>query len=193
MFEILQDPSQIPGWTKAIDGGPTDWSRLLSGYVAQVDWPGASFWPELSVANPDALVILSIRSTESWYASASNTIMQVFDGAPPEMRPWFEKVIEMLGARFSNRLDDPQSMMDAYDRHNQAVRDGIPAQRLLEWTPTDGWEPICERLGLPVPTNPFPQTNNTNEWRANLGMPPLPRQRTNTVDLSGDLDPTAAS
>lgn len=55
-------------------------------------------------ANPDALVILSIRSTESWYTSASNTIMQVFEGAPPEMRPWFEKVIEMLGARFCNQF-----------------------------------------------------------------------------------------
>ena len=63
-------------------------------------------------------------------------------------------------------------MMDAFVRHNDAVRQAIPKQRLLEWTATDGWEPICERLG-PKPDQSFPQTNDTASWRANLGMPPV--------------------
>ena len=44
-----------------------------------------------------------------------------------------------------------------------------PADRLLEWKPGDGWEPICERLGLDVPDEPFPVTNTTEEFRAMLG------------------------
>ena len=36
--------------------------RLLSGYDAIVDWPGASFWRELSAAFPDAITLLSTRS-----------------------------------------------------------------------------------------------------------------------------------
>jgi hypothetical protein len=84
MFEIMTHPEQIPAWIDAIDGKPTDWDAVMSGYVAQVDWPGASFWPELSVANPHALVILSTRSTESWYKSASSTIFTVFDHVPPK-------------------------------------------------------------------------------------------------------------
>jgi Sulfotransferase domain len=38
-------------------------------------------------------------------------------------------------------------------------------------TVSDGWEPICERLGVAVPNEVFPATNSTNETRAILGMP----------------------
>ncbi len=174
MYEILANPAQIPEWMDAIEGRPVDWSTMPKGYAALVDWPGASFWPELSAANPDALVLLSVRDPEAWYKSASDTIFQVLDNAPPEMRPWLEAVHTLLRDRFSDQLDDPTAMMDAYARHNDAVRQAIPPARLLEWTPTDGWEPICERLGLDVPDDPFPKTNNTKQWRADLGMPPLP-------------------
>lgn len=173
MYEIFADPAQISGWTDAIEGRPVDWSTMPPGYGSLVDWPGASFWPELSAANPDALVLLSVRDPESWYRSASNTIFQVFDGAPPEMRPWIETLLILLRDRFSDQLDDPTAMVDAFERHNDAVRQAIPSERLLEWTPTDGWEPICERLGVAVPDGPFPKTNDTNQWRADLGMPPL--------------------
>jgi hypothetical protein len=173
MHEIIADPSQIPGWTAALQEQPTDWQALLSGYVAQVDWPGASFWPELTKANPEALVILSVRSPESWLKSANNTIFQMVEHAPPPLMPWFESVRQMLGRRFSNKLDDPQAMLDAYVRHNDAVRAGVPSSRLLEWSAPEGWDSICERLGVPVPAEPFPMTNDTNSWRQSLGLPPL--------------------
>jgi len=63
------------------------------------------------------------------------------------------------------------AMMDAFERHNAQVRAGVPADRLLEWTASDGWEPICERLGVAVPNEAFPATNSTSETRAILGMP----------------------
>ncbi len=173
MFEIVADPSQTSLWTDAIEGRPVDWATMPPGYGALVDWPGASFWPELSAANPEALVLLSVRDPEDWYRSASNTIFQVFENYPPEMQPWFESMRVLLGNRFSNQLDDPPAMMTAFERHNDAVREAIPAERLLEWTPTDGWAPICDRLGVAVPDEPFPSTNDTNTWRANLGMPPV--------------------
>ena len=75
--------------------------------------------------------------------------------------------------RFSDRFDDPTAMMDAFVRHNDAVRSDVPANRLLEWAPGDGWGPICERLGLPVPAEPFPVTNTTDEFRVMLRIPPL--------------------
>ena len=175
MHEILDDPSQIPAWTAVIEAGgeDVDWDALTTDYAALVDWPGASFWPELSAAYPDALVILSVRDPESWYASASNTIFQVFDGAPPEMRPWFETMRTLLVQRFCADFDDRDAMIDAFIRHNDEVRAGVDPDRLLEWTASDGWDPICERLGLGVPSEPFPRTNDTNQWRAGLGLPPV--------------------
>lgn len=175
MFEIMSDPAaQVPGWTDAIEGREVDWQRLLDGYVAQVDWPGASFWPELCAANPDALVLLSTRDPQEWYRSASNTIFNVFRTPPPGMEGWAQTLARMFADRFCAELESPAAMMQAFERHNAAVRAAIPAERLLEWTPGDGWEPICRRLGLSVPEEPFPLTNTTNETRAVLGMEPLP-------------------
>jgi hypothetical protein len=174
MFEVISDPSQIPAWTNAIDGGAVDWATMpAAGFGSLVDWPGASFWPELSAANPDALVLLSVRDPESWYRSASNTIFLIFDNCPPELKPWFETMRALLGERFSDQLDNPTAMMDAFERHNAAVRQAVAPDRLLEWTLGDGWDPICDRLGVDVPDQPFPATNALNDWRANFGLPPI--------------------
>jgi|ERR1035437_654951 hypothetical protein len=172
MFEIRSDPAQIPRWIDAIEGRPADWSRMLAGYSALVDWPGASFWPELAAANPDALVLLSVRDPEDWYRSASNTIFPVLANPPAEMQPWMEAVRRLLRERFSDRFDDPMAMMDAFERHNAAVRDAIPPERLLEWSVGDGWEPICDRLGVDVPPKAFPNTNSTSEFAARVTASP---------------------
>ncbi len=127
----------------------------------------------LAAANPDALVLLSVRDPEAWYRSASNSIFLIFDAAPPELKPWLETVRSLLTEWFCSRFDDATAMMDAFERHNAAVREGVSPSRLLEWTPTDGWDPICERLGVEVPDVPFPMTNALNDWRAGFGMPPV--------------------
>jgi Sulfotransferase domain len=173
MIEILGDPDQMPAWIDAVNGREVDWSRMLARYGAIVDWPGASFWRELSRAYPDALVLLSVRDPEEWYRSASNTIFLTFDNMPPEVAPWMDAVRQLMRERFCDRFGDPEAMMDAYVRHNDDVRSEVPASRLLEWDLGDGWGPICERLGLPVPGEPFPVTNSTDEFREMVGMPPL--------------------
>lgn len=174
MFEIILNPAQVPLWTAAIErNGDVDWDLLFGEYVAQVDWPGASFWPELSAAYPDALVILSVRDPDVWYTSASNTIFQSFDHMPQELTPWFMSVASLLTERFSAELGNRDAMISAYKQHNDAVRAAIPADRLLEWSPEQGWGPICERLELEMPDEPFPVTNSTEEWRAMLGAAPL--------------------
>ena len=173
MTEVLENPDQVPTWTDAIDGRPVDWSTLLGAYVASVDWPGASLWPELLAANPDALVLLSVRDPESWYRSGSNTIFLIITNPPPHLQPWMSALRRLLHDRFSDQLDDPVAMIDAYERHNAEVRARVPSEQLLEWTATDGWEPICERLGLPAPEQPFPLTGTTDEIRSRMGLPPV--------------------
>lgn len=46
-----------------------DWEDLYKGFNAAVDWPTCSFYKELMKAYPDAKVILTTRSAESWYRS----------------------------------------------------------------------------------------------------------------------------
>jgi uncharacterized protein YndB with AHSA1/START domain len=173
MMEILGDPAQIPSWMAAIDGETVDWRAMLANYRSLVDWPGAAFYRELAAVYPDSLVLLSIRDPESWYRSAANTIFLAFEHMPPEAQPWIRSVRKLLHDRFCDDFDNRAAMIDAFVRHNETVQREIPASRLLVWQPGDGWEPICERLGVAVPDEPFPVTNTTDEFRAMLGMSPL--------------------
>jgi len=183
VVEVFADPSQIPTWIDAIEGRPVDWSVILDSYQALVDWPGASFWPELLAANPHAKVLLSVRDADSWYRSASNTIFIALTQAPPEGQAWMAAMRKLLHDRFSDQLDDRAAMIDAYGRHNADVRARVPADQLIEWTPSEGWDPICEGLGLAVPEEPFPLTNTTDEFRSNmLGLPPLNEQSGRALD-----------
>ena len=161
MAEVLADPERhLALWAPVLRGEEVDWEEIFAGYLAQVDFPGAAFWREISEAFPDALVVLSTRPAEAWYHSAASTIFQLDadHGSSPFGDVWRE--------RFGDRFDDPEAMIAAYERHNAAVRSSVPRHRLLEWAVTDGWTPLCERLGLPVPDEAFPWTNTTEEFRA---------------------------
>jgi hypothetical protein len=168
MIEVFTHPEQVPVWTDAIEGRAVDWAQLMDGYVAQVDWPGASFWPELLESNPDALVILSVRDPDAWYTSASNTIFQGLDRSDEEIGPWMVSMKRLLAERFCDDFTDRDAMVAAFERHNDDVRRRVPSAQLLEWRAEDGWGPICARLGVAAPEGPFPLTNTTEEFRANV-------------------------
>jgi Sulfotransferase domain len=173
MMEVFTRPDELPSWIDAANGRSVDWVEMMKGYTAQVDWPGASFWPELAAANPDALVILSVREPDAWFTSCSNTIFAGMSAMQAEGNEWMDAMHRLMRDRFSDQLTDHDAMTAAFVEHNDAVRAGVPAARLLEWSAGDGWEPICDRLGLPVPSEPFPVTNTTKEFREMLGMPSL--------------------
>src|SRR5580704_17328205 len=96
MVEVFGHPEEVPVWTDAIDGKSVDWGELMKGYTAQVDWPGASFWPELAAANPDALVILSVREPDSWYTSCSNTIFPGMSMLGGEGNEWMAAMARLF-------------------------------------------------------------------------------------------------
>jgi hypothetical protein len=154
------------GWNRALAGDMQSLEALLDGYVASVDWPASMFWQELSRANPDALILLSLRdSAGTWWQSVNETILP---HARMALSPsWTEgRGLVVLLERFTGtkHWDDPATMKAAYERHNAEVRRNAPADRLLEWHASQGWEPICQTLGLPVPSSPFPWTNQRSEW-----------------------------
>jgi hypothetical protein len=174
MIEVFAHPEQVGLWTAAAAGDP-DWAAIYDGYAATVDWPGAAFWRELVVEYPDALVLLSRReSADAWWQSATRTIFTMWNGevgVPPEMADWFAMVGLLLARQGVDPTDEAASKA-AYERHLAAVRAEVPADRLLEWQPGDGWEPLCAALDVPVPAEPFPRVNTTEEFRARIGVEP---------------------
>ena len=170
MKEVLEHLDHVPTWHAAIRGEEVDWDRVLSGYAAIVDWPGAACWRSLAAANPDALVLLSTRAdAETWHRSAKATILGDVPDEVKQAQPELAEFGAMVGdmfASFDPDWRDRDAALAAYERHNAAVRAEVPADRLVEWQPGDGWEPLCEALGVPVPDEPFPHTNTTEEFRA---------------------------
>jgi hypothetical protein len=177
MLEVLQHPDAAGVWQDAVDGKPVDWDALMDGYAAAVDWPVVAFWPELADAFPDAIVLLSTRSSaQAWWKSANETIFAVgrrgVGDDHPEMQAQMH-LIEGLFERFTsawNADDGGEAARRAYDEHNALVRATVPAARLVDWQPGDGWEPICRALELPVPDEPFPHVNTTDDFRAMVGL-----------------------
>jgi Sulfotransferase domain len=167
MTVIPEHPFDLgPDWDRALAGGTVDWAGVFEGYVAAVDWPASQFWRDISGANPDALVLLSVRdSARTWWESMEATVLPV---ARMSLAPgWGDgrgltDLLERLTG--SPHWDDPALLMKAYDDHVAEVRESVPPDRLLEWRAAEGWEPICRALDLRVPDESFPWRNRREDW-----------------------------
>jgi hypothetical protein len=168
MIEVFGRPEHVTMWQSVMDGDDPDWEQLFDGFVAAVDWPVSTFWRELADAYPDAPVLLSTRDPDSWWTSCDRTIFNVFRGESDVNDAWRAMATDML-KRFTPNFLDPDEAKAAFVRHNDEVRATIAPSRLIEWRPGDDWGPLCEGLGLPVPDEPYPHTNTTEEFRGRAG------------------------
>jgi hypothetical protein len=166
MIEVFGRPDDVPKWQRAFDGDPGPWEELFGDYVAAVDWPAAAFWKPISEAYPDAIILLSTRSSaDAWYTSANDTIFEIMRSGGPADEAWNRMVTGML-AQFTRDVNDAAAAKAAYERHNADVRATAAPERLVDWHPGDGWEPLCAALGVAVPDTPFPHVNTTEEFQA---------------------------
>ncbi|KAI8066491.1 P-loop containing nucleoside triphosphate hydrolase protein [Gongronella butleri] len=182
MVELLGDPTQDPSvWSHAYDhpnSPDTDWERVYGNYTAAVDFPTCTFYKELSEVYPDAKIILTVRSAESWYKSMSNTIFKsikerkaamkegaVFEGHAGEVMKMMGKTA-VGGAFFGDtaKLDDAEAVMKLFNDHIEEVKRTIPAERLLVLELGSGWEPLCNFLGKPIPDEEYPRSNSSDEF-----------------------------
>lgn len=170
MVEVLANPDQVPFWNRAAEGEDVDWEEVYGSYGATVDWPGCHFYAELAEFYPQAKVILSLRDPERWYDSMSETILKSMEemeltkrGEIPADHPMrFGGIIipdKTFGYDFSK-----ENVIAAFERHNAEVQRRIPPERLLVFEARQGWAPLCDFLGVPVPDEPFPNTNSREEF-----------------------------
>lgn len=164
MVDVNENAEQKKMWRAAGRGEGIDWELAYSGFRSAVDWPTAYFWRELAAFYPKARIILTRRSAESWYKSASNTIFSTGHSGDPAS--FGVAVIE--NKIFGGRVDDAEHCKAVYEAHNAAVIAEIPADRLLVYETGQGWGPLCAFLGLPVPDEPYPSTNTTENFRQKI-------------------------
>jgi hypothetical protein len=179
MVDVLSDLDQAGLWERALDGESL-WGEIFDGFNSTVDWPGGFFYEELAGVYPDAKVLLSVRDPQAWERSMRQTVWAVRNGdslvrllsdAQAHVNPqWggFVKMIDRLiwkdKGTFASGHAGTDELIAGMHRHNEEVKRAIPAERLLVWSVTDGWEPLCEFLGVPVPDEPFPHVNDSKEF-----------------------------
>lgn len=163
MTEVIADLELRDSWRAVADGAPANWDQLFAGFDCTVDWPSAFYWRELAAHYPDAKILLTVRSAESWYKSFSNTILKVIESG---------KSVTGLGPRlvgeqvFGGRAGDRDYAIELFERNTAEVQAAFPPERLLTYHIGDGWEPLCQFLDRPVPDTPFPRTNSTEQFHS---------------------------
>ncbi len=177
MVEIIEHPEQMVHWKALAAGQSVDWNAVFDGYASQVDWPGARVWEQSAAAFPDAKVIHTERPEEAWWNSFSGTIGKFFAvfrelDLPPHIMDQFETMDKLIVQDVFGKATDRESALAAYRANNQRVRELIPPERLLVFHVADGWEPLCNFLGVPVPDEPFPHSHPKKEFWEHFGGEP---------------------
>jgi hypothetical protein len=167
----------VPLWLDAVQGKP-DWNAIFEGFQSTTDYPACTYWRELADFYPRAKVILTVRDADSWFDSVSETIFSEKLQAALVGKPFGAFLQGAIFDAFNGRTNDRAFMTDWFTRRNRQVIDTIPSERLLVFSPKDGWQPLCAFLGVPVPDVPFPRVNSRDELAEALekdeGVPPDP-------------------
>ncbi|KAK4504455.1 hypothetical protein PRZ48_005371 [Zasmidium cellare] len=161
-----------------------EWDSLLGYWSATTDQPAACFTEELVNAYPEAKVLLVERDVESWFTSYKNGVIESV------YNPWiplasyidshymaricrqtdlfstyfFGVSIPRATGLFNNQDSKEQYIANAkevYLKHLEMVKRVTPPERLLVFKIEQGWKPLCEFLGKPIPDVPFPRVNET--------------------------------
>jgi hypothetical protein len=171
MEEVMKSRAQMGYWGDVAEGKPVDWDSVFEGYEASVDFPSSAYYRELAEAYPDAKVVLTVRSPESWYTSARATIYEIGLVFPnwlrlfPHIRRFRQSIATLIWENiFDGKFEDEAHARMVFERHNDEVQKAIPEERLLVMEAREGWAPLCAFLGKEKPDEPFPYVNDTPQF-----------------------------
>jgi len=163
MKEVMTSSQQTLLWRHVSQGNLSSWDDVFNGFNSAVDWPAAYFWRELSEYYPNAKIILTVRSSESWYSSMVNTIFKVMKSSTDPSSVGSKLIAQGV---FGGRLDDREHAIALYEKNIEEVQASFNQDRLLTYHLGAGWEPLCQFLDKPVPDTPFPRRNSKDEFDA---------------------------
>lgn len=181
MQNVFADLDEAPRWAAALQSVDA-LEEIVDSFQSVIDWPGSYHWRALMDLYPEAKVLLSVRSGESWAKSMIQTIWGMLYGdgllghvtqVHCDVDPKWDFYIKMMKSMWETTGlagpdSTPESLAAGMEAYNAEVIATVPADRLLVWQITDGWEPLCDLLELPVPDQPFPHINESQGFEAGI-------------------------
>ena len=176
MMEVMPNRAQIDYWDRASRGESMNWEEVFTGYKAAVDWPSSAYYEELAEYFPDAKVVLSVRDPEAWYKSTSETIYLIGSAIPgwiagiyPPIKTLKQFVFRTIwDGIFDGRFEEKEYALQVFRDNIETAKRVIPPDRLLIHEAKEGWPPLCEFLGKPVPDTPYPRVNEAKDIKRML-------------------------
>jgi hypothetical protein len=167
-------------WNALFEGtGTVDWQQFIGEYDATTDAPACFFYKELMEAFPDALVLLNVRDPENW-CNSLEALIQMGDKIGkylnfiPRFRKYRRDSLNWKKILYGGDNSDRANLIASFTRHNEEVKATVPPERLLVYRVSDGWEPLCKFLGVPVPNEPFPHLNKGEDLDKSASKAILP-------------------
>ncbi len=152
-----------------------------------VDYPSSFYWKKLLELFPDAKVVLTTRNPETWRKSVLESIcffkqivgqfpvciVGEWIGVSPKFRVPME-VCEAFPDGYSHSVISAseagdKEAQDFFNKWNAEVLATVPKERMLVFQAKEGWAPLCQFLGVPVPEGvEYPRANDTAEFRGTV-------------------------
>lgn len=130
-------------------------------YDAFQDNPWPLLYKELDRLYPGSKFILTSRNPRSWIKS----VYRYFGSYEAAAEVW---IYGGVGTPINNR----HRFVKRYKQHNREVRDYFknrPDDFIeIDFSKGHGWKEICAFLGDDIPETPFPRSNASGSWQAEL-------------------------
>lgn len=162
MMELGKGTPLRQRWLDLANGTEPDWDSLFEGYGACVDWPSAQYWRTLIDVYPDAKVLLTMRPAESWWKSFECTILKYLQSNDDPVGLAQAVGRDVFGGRYADR----DYAIALYNQNVSDVLATVPRERLLVHQLGDGWEPLCDWLGMPIPDADYPSGNTASDFKS---------------------------
>lgn len=137
--------------------------RRYDDVDAVTDLPAALFYNEICDAYPGCRLILTVRDVDNWFNSVKYHYEVRVPANMAEEPDALEEARTTQVYAYGSDLVNEFLYKKKYLDHNQNIIATHPDTLVMNIIGGDGWDILCNYLGVPIPDREFPRINMTQK------------------------------